>query len=1008
MSNPFAAATATAAVGSDQGDHVLDQQLDLLESRFTEPHALLLGNNNNNNSNSNNSLACSTSPSLFSSNIQNSNLSEHSYSFSGSNMLHNPTPPPPPFSSTNPTNTATPPGGGSAALDRVSRAAERHMRKVQAAGGGGGTPSSPMMMNGNSNLSFSSAVGFANNNNSNSNSQQTVVTGNKSEVAIAANNIAHANANDIMVAESPPVVISPHCDNSATASGSTKKKPNVQRALPLLHENDENNNSNTNHNNSSGQEQQLQHVVPQKGATTAVGGGSASKRKPSNPKRKVSSITKSPMKKNNHIRTPSEGRGKGNAGGGGEGMRGLRSPTTRGRGRSPSSRSPNRGSFSSSNSFGGLFDTATTTTNSRSNGGGERSNGGGERSTSAGNKKHRSSGPPPNNKSMYDFFHPKNKTATEMTVGTAAATATGTATRTSATGPTTAAAAKAAAEATAVVEQWQLQCTQLQQQLHDKEEQLKAVTGNKTIHHMALQQALTKTRTELSALQDSTTKQRTKTQSLLEQLLREKFETNAKEIRMKLSQDGNRLGKIVSSRVGMMARVIDTWEEGYASKDWLSRKEQWKTQHTKLLDAQDKLKQRLKQQQQQQHTGDDDNTNGGSDSGRTRTNNDSVSTTTAQPIIVRMSVLDIEEAKEGIQMQLESLRRSEQELLAEEQSLMEEKSSHIRALKRVASEDSSRFRSRPNLHDRYVLDHLLGKGGFSEVWKGFDLQELREVAVKIHQLDPRWSDSKKENYTKHVAREYEIHRNVRHDRIVSLYDVFEIDTNSFATVLECCQGTDLDTLLKRKKRLPERHARAILLQILNGMKYLSSPSGTRQGIIHYDLKPGNILFDENGDAKITDFGLSKIVDTSELGGDNNTNNFSSGPGGESMELTSQGAGTYWYLPPECFVTGEGVPRISNKVDVWSIGVIFYQMLYGKRPFGEGQSQDKLLADGTMLNARTVVIPDKPRVSDAGQQFVTKCLTYEQTDRPTIAQLCDDPYLLVSFASQSSKTTKQRY
>jgi tousled-like kinase len=71
----------------------------------------------------------------------------------------------------------------------------------------------------------------------------------------------------------------------------------------------------------------------------------------------------------------------------------------------------------------------------------------------------------------------------------------------------------------------------------------------------------------------------------------------------------------------------------------------------------------------------------------------------------------------------------------------------------------------------------------------------------------------------------------------------------------------------------------------------------------------NILFDEMGDAKITDFGLSKIIDESHEG--------------TSMELTSQGAGTYWYLPPECFVSGDA--RISSKVDVWSVGVIFYQV-----------------------------------------------------------------------------------
>jgi tousled-like kinase len=272
----------------------------------------------------------------------------------------------------------------------------------------------------------------------------------------------------------------------------------------------------------------------------------------------------------------------------------------------------------------------------------------------------------------------------------------------------------------------------------------------------------------------------------------------------------------------------------------------------------------------------------------------------------------------------------------------------------------------------------LGKGGFSEVRRAFDLCELREVAVKIHQLDPRWNEAKKDNYTKHVSREYEIHRAVRHPRIVSLFDVFEIDNNAFATVLECCNGTDLDSLLKEKICLPERDARAILLQILSGMNYLSHSSGNRQGIIHYDLKPGNILFDEFGDAKITDFGLSKIVDTPDPA--------------ESMELTSQGAGTYWYLPPECFITSETV-RISNKVDVWSIGVIYYQMLFGKRPFGDGMSQDRVLTDNTMLNAREVHFPDSISVSLEGKEFVKRCLTYDQGYRPTIGQLCDDPYVV---------------
>lgn len=89
-------------------------------------------------------------------------------------------------------------------------------------------------------------------------------------------------------------------------------------------------------------------------------------------------------------------------------------------------------------------------------------------------------------------------------------------------------------------------------------------------------------------------------------------------------------------------------------------------------------------------------------------------------------------------------------------------------------------------------------------------------------------------------------------------------------------GKDLDAVLKSMPALPEREARAIIAQIFRGLVYLNRRS---QKIIHYDLKPGNVLFDEVSVAKVTDFGLSKIVEDDV--------------GSQGMELTSQGAGTYW-------------------------------------------------------------------------------------------------------------------
>ena len=136
------------------------------------------------------------------------------------------------------------------------------------------------------------------------------------------------------------------------------------------------------------------------------------------------------------------------------------------------------------------------------------------------------------------------------------------------------------------------------------------------------------------------------------------------------------------------------------------------------------------------------------------------------------------------------------------------------------------------------------------------------MACKIHQLNKDWKDDKKANYIKHALREYNIHKNLQHSRIVSLFDVFEIDANSFCTVLEYCDGHDLDFYLKQvhnlsnfnfemilrilnwknflqHKTISEREARSIVMQVSSALRYLNE---IKPPIIHYDLKPGNLIF----------------------------------------------------------------------------------------------------------------------------------------------------------------------
>ncbi|KFO26291.1 Serine/threonine-protein kinase tousled-like 1 [Fukomys damarensis] len=176
------------------------------------------------------------------------------------------------------------------------------------------------------------------------------------------------------------------------------------------------------------------------------------------------------------------------------------------------------------------------------------------------------------------------------------------------------------------------------------------------------------------------------------------------------------------------------------------------------------------------------------------------------------------------------------------------------------------------------------RGGFSEPYKAFDLHEQRYAAMKIHQLTKSWRDEKKESYHKYAYRKYRIHKELDHPRTVKLYDYFSMDTDMFYTVLEYCEGNDLDFYLKQHKRMSEKEARSIAMQIINAPRYLNE---IKLPITHHDLKPGNILLVDGTayrEIKITDFGLSKIMDDDSYGVD-------------GMDLTSQGAGTYWYLPP---------------------------------------------------------------------------------------------------------------
>uniref|UniRef100_A0A671WFN6 non-specific serine/threonine protein kinase n=1 Tax=Sparus aurata TaxID=8175 RepID=A0A671WFN6_SPAAU len=459
--------------------------------------------------------------------------------------------------------------------------------------------------------------------------------------------------------------------------------------------------------------------------------------------------------------------------------------------------------------------------------------------------------------------------------------------------------------------------------------------------------------------------------TMSKKLLIEKSKQEKMACRDKSMQDRLRLGHFTTVRHG--ASFTEQWTDGYAFQNLIKQQERINSQREDI-ERQRKLLAKRKPPSMAQTPPPSLEQN----KRKSKTNG-----TESEAL----SQAEYHEQEEIFKLRLGHLKKEEAEIQAELERLERVRNLHIRELKRIHNEDNSQFKDHPTLNDRYLLLHLLGRGGFSEVYKAFDLTEQRYVAVKIHQLNKNWRDEKKENYHKHACREYRIHKELDHPRIVKLYDYFSYNfvligcTISCHAVLEYCEGNDLDFYLKQHKLMSEKEGRSIIMQIVNALKYLNE---IRPPIIHYDLKPGNILLVNGtacGEIKITDFGLSKIMD------DDSYNSV------DGMELTSQGAGTYWYLPPECFVVGKEPPKISNKVDVWSVGVIFYQCLYGRKPFGHNQSQQDILQENTILKATDVQFPPKPVVTPEAKAFIRRCLVYRKEDRIDVHQLASDPFLM---------------
>ena len=216
----------------------------------------------------------------------------------------------------------------------------------------------------------------------------------------------------------------------------------------------------------------------------------------------------------------------------------------------------------------------------------------------------------------------------------------------------------------------------------------------------------------------------------------------------------------------------------------------------------------------------------------------------------------------------------------------------------------------------YELLEEVGRGGQGVVFRARQKSLNRTVALKVISLG-QWAS---EAHLKRFRREAEAAASLDHPGIVPIYEVGERDGSCYFS-MKFVEGGQLDEVVRRKP-ISIRQAAELIAKVARTVHYAHE-----HGILHRDIKPGNILLDKNGEPHLTDFGLARLLDTQS-----------------SVTRTIDVLGTPSYMAPEQ-AAGE-TTKLSKATDVYGLGAVLYQLLTGQPPFAGGTTYEtiRLLRD----------------------------------------------------------------